>query len=176
MVTEFISLGNHRLWFDGIIEVDPSSIDDMILSGVDPSRLASTSITPELSKFNRMSRVKINTKDHASDLKYDWIIPDEFKKLNINNYVIEVLAARVENDELFEARLSRIQTELELFEKHNLTDVLRTLIYVVDTFKKNNVVWGVGRGSSCSSYLLFLIGIHSVDPVKYDIQITDFLR
>jgi DNA polymerase III alpha subunit len=50
------------------------------------------------------------------------------------------------------------------------------LIYVIDVMTEKNVVWGVGRGSSCSSYLLYLLGLHEVDPVKYEIEISDFLR
>jgi DNA polymerase III alpha subunit len=63
-----------------------------------------------------------------------------------------------------------------LFKELELGDVLRCLIYVVDTMKAKRVTWGVGRGSSCSSYLLYLLDLHSVDAVKYDIDITDFIK
>jgi DNA polymerase III alpha subunit len=54
--------------------------------------------------------------------------------------------------------------------------VLKTMKYIVDTLRKNNVVWGVGRGSSIASYALFLIGIHKIDSIKYDIPITEFFK
>jgi DNA polymerase III alpha subunit len=66
--------------------------------------------------------------------------------------------------------------ELMLFESHCMLPLLRTLIFIVDRMKAQRVVWGVGRGSSCSSYLLYLIGLHNVDPVKYDVSIRDFIR
>jgi len=47
---------------------------------------------------------------------------------------------------------------------------------MVDTFRKNNVVWGVGRGSSVSSYVLYLLGVHRVDSIKYKLNINEFLR
>jgi len=50
------------------------------------------------------------------------------------------------------------------------------LIYVLDVMREKKVIWGVGRGSSCSSYLLYLLGLHEVDPVKYDVEFTDFIR
>jgi DNA polymerase III alpha subunit len=48
--------------------------------------------------------------------------------------------------------------------------------YVVDTLRANNVVWGVGRGSSVASYVLFIIGVHKIDSVKYDLDWREFLR
>ena len=48
--------------------------------------------------------------------------------------------------------------------------------YVVDTLRDNNIVWGVGRGSSVSSYVLYLIGIHKIDSVKYALPIDEFFK
>lgn len=70
----------------------------------------------------------------------------------------------------------RVLLELNMYEERGLYSLLKHLIYLVDHFRKNDVVWGVGRGSSCSSYILYLIGIHKVDPIKYDLNIEDFLK
>jgi DNA polymerase III alpha subunit len=37
-------------------------------------------------------------------------------------------------------------------------------------------VWGVGRGSSVASYVLFLIGVHRIDSMKYNLDYKEFLR
>jgi len=66
--------------------------------------------------------------------------------------------------------------ELELFEKHNMTDLLRFLIFLVDTLRANNILWGVGRGSSVASYCLYLLGIHKINSLKYQLDINEFLR
>ena len=55
-------------------------------------------------------------------------------------------------------------------------DVLRLMCYIRDKFIQNNVIWGVGRGSSVASYLLYLLGIHLIDPLKYDLDIHEFLK
>jgi DNA polymerase III alpha subunit len=55
-------------------------------------------------------------------------------------------------------------------------DLLFYLKYLVDTLRENKVVWGVGRGSSVASYVLYLIGIHKIDSIKYDLDITEFLK
>jgi len=55
-------------------------------------------------------------------------------------------------------------------------DVLHVMKYIVDTLRANNILWGVGRGSSVASYVLFLIGIHKVDSIKYNLPIEEFFK
>jgi len=50
------------------------------------------------------------------------------------------------------------------------------LKYLVDTLRKNNVIWGVGRGSSVASYVLFLLGVHKIDSLYYNLDIEEFLK
>jgi DNA polymerase III alpha subunit len=54
--------------------------------------------------------------------------------------------------------------------------ILRAITYVINTLQDKNIVWGVGRGSSVSSYVLYILGVHDVDSVKYNLDIADFLR
>ena len=69
-----------------------------------------------------------------------------------------------------------MQNEYDLFEKKNFIRVLQFLIYFVDTLRENNIVWGVGRGSSVASFCLFLIGVHKINPLLYNLDYTEFLR
>ncbi len=55
-------------------------------------------------------------------------------------------------------------------------DLLRYLVYLVDVMKQNQVIWGVGRGSSVASYVLYLLGVHRIDSMFYDLDVTEFLR
>jgi len=70
----------------------------------------------------------------------------------------------------------RVVEELRLFAKYDMISVLKTMKYVVDTLRANNVVWGVGRGSSVASYVLFIIGVHKIDSVKYKLPINEFFK
>jgi len=97
-----------------------------------------------------------------------WHMPEKYYKIN----VLEWLLDRCQNDE----EKLRVQTEYDLFEKKNFIRVLQFLIYFVDTLRANNVVWGVGRGSSVASFCLFLIGVHKINPLLYNLDITEFLR
>jgi DNA polymerase III alpha subunit len=70
----------------------------------------------------------------------------------------------------------RVNEELELFIQHGMLDLLFYLKYLVDTMRSNNIVWGVGRGSSVASYVLYLLGVHKVDSIKYGLDIREFLK
>jgi DNA polymerase III alpha subunit len=70
----------------------------------------------------------------------------------------------------------RANEELHAFAKHNMFNLLRYMIYLVDFMRENNIVWGVGRGSSVASYVLYLIGVHKIDSIKYELDWREFLR
>ena len=98
----------------------------------------------------------------------NWYMPDEYKELDI----VEWLNDHALN---YEQR-NRLHTEIEMFRERGMIPVLKFLRYLVDVCKENNVVLGVGRGSSVASYVLYLIGIHKVDSIKYDLDIKEFLK
>ena len=103
-------------------------------------------------------------------------IPQGFKDLDVEAFIVEQALA-VDGDKAdFDQRLARVQLELSMFHARNLYPVLQLLIHIVDTMRKHNIVWGVGRGSSVASYCLYLIGIHQIDSVLYDLPITEFLK
>jgi len=97
-----------------------------------------------------------------------WNIPDEYLKINLEEYLSEKCNTCEEAD--------RVAEELILFKERGLIPVLLTMIFLVDTWRENNVVWGVGRGSSVCSFVLYLIGINRINPMKYNLSIQDFLR
>lgn len=75
-----------------------------------------------------------------------------------------------------EEKRSRVEKELQLFTKHKMYDLLYYLKYLVDIMRENNIVWGVGRGSCVASYVLYLIGVHKIDSIKYQLDINEFLK
>ncbi len=98
----------------------------------------------------------------------DWFIPREYQDLDIENWVLgqckDVVAYR------------RAEQELTLYQQNNMIPVLKTMKYIVDTLRANNIVWGVGRGSSVASYVLHVIGVHKIDSIKYNIPIEEFFK
>ena len=97
-----------------------------------------------------------------------WHMPPEYTKLDIAQWVL--------NQCNTDAELQRVADELMLFQERDLFDLLRWLKYFVDTMRANKVVWGVGRGSSVASYVLYLIGVHKINSMYYDLDISEFLK
>jgi|TARA_Y100000310_G_C20651764_1_gene799817 DNA polymerase III alpha subunit len=100
----------------------------------------------------------------------NWFMPEEYKNLNIVDYLME--KARKKTHTL---HYLRTEAELKVYEERELLDLLRFLVYFVETMRNCNIVWGVGRGSSVASYVLYLIGVHKVDSVKYELDFNEFL-
>ncbi len=98
----------------------------------------------------------------------NWYMPEKYYQINVLQWLLD----KCQNDE----EKLRVQMEYDLFEKKQFIRVLQFLIYFVDTLRTNNIVWGVGRGSSVASFCLFLIGIHKINPMLYNLDITEFLR
>lgn len=97
----------------------------------------------------------------------NWFIPQDYYP-NLVEYLYGCCETQEQTD--------RVNLELELFINHNMYDVLHVMKYIVDTLRANNVLWGVGRGSSVSSYVLYLIGIHKIDSIKYKLPIEEFFK
>ncbi len=110
---------------------------------------------------------------HFESTEYDkanqsiWNMPEEYRNMDIEEFLV---------DQCPEENYQRLIEELAEFRERNMLDLLRWLKYFVDTSRKNNVIWGVGRGSSVASYVLYLIGVHKIDSIKYKLDWREFLR
>jgi DNA polymerase III alpha subunit len=98
----------------------------------------------------------------------NWHMPDKYKQLDIAQHILELCHT--------EAELQRCGAELLLYQERNLFDLLKYLKYLVDVMKQNNVIWGVGRGSSVASYVLYKLGVHRIDSLHYNLNVAEFLR
>lgn len=97
-----------------------------------------------------------------------WRMPDEYKELDIAEYILGLCKEDYE--------LQRVAQELLLYQERDLFNLLRYLKYLVDTLRKNKLVWGVGRGSSVASYVLFLLGVHKINSIYYELSVDEFLK
>ena len=104
---------------------------------------------------------------------YDKVCQDSwFMPIDYCPNLVEFLYGKCETDE----ERTRVSEELEAFVKYGMYDLLHYLKFLVDTLEENNILWGVGRGSSVASYVLYLIGVHSIDSLKYNLDWQEFLR
>ena len=97
-----------------------------------------------------------------------WLFPKEYKDMDIAKWILEQCTS--------ESELQRAGEELLLFQDRDMFILLKYLKYLVDTMRDNNIVWGVGRGSSVASFVLFLIGVHRINSLYYDLSIDEFLK
>ncbi len=123
---------------------------------------------------NYLNRIVSEKLDYPTPITVDkipttrnWFIPKDYCP-----NLMEMLYGMCETDE----QKDRVSQELELYIKHDMLDVLYAMKYIVDTLRENNIVWGVGRGSSVASYVLYLIGVHKIDSIKYNLPIEEFFK
>ena len=109
-----------------------------------------------------------STNTFVEECLRDWNMPDSYLSINIHEWLMERCTTAQQRD--------RVYTELLEYEKRGMIIVLKFLLYLVETCDKNDIVLGVGRGSSVASYCLYLLGIHCVDSIKYELDIKEFLK
>lgn len=111
---------------------------------------------------------EVSVKEFDEVCQNTWFMPPEYMEMDIAKFVLDQCKEQAE--------LQRAGEELLMFQERDMFPLLRYLKYLVDTMRKHNVVWGVGRGSSVSSYVLYLIGIHRINSLHYDLSIDEFLK
>lgn len=104
---------------------------------------------------------------HAAQ-QLTWHMPDEYKQIDIAAHILGLCNS--------EAELQRCGQELLLYQERDLFPLLQYLKYLVDVMIANNIIWGVGRGSSVASYALYKLKVHRIDSLFYNLDVGEFLR
>ena len=166
----------------GIPRFSNRDLIDMIYSGhVDKVHVVLCDPSDDVDKFNAAMEeqgmnplqkyipLDVDQKTFDGVCQSEWFMPDEYKTLNVYDYVMSKC-----DDDLNE--MARVEEELAQFKVRGMTNLLRYMIYLVDFMRKNGIVWGVGRGSSVASYVLYLIGVHRINSIQFDLDWREFLR
>lgn len=129
---------------------------------------------PEMLELQHVPKIfayldsNLSIQEFDKEMQNRWFIPDNYKNIDIAKYILDMCKTDEE--------LQRAGQELILFQEREMFDFLKYLKYLVDTMRKNNIVWGVGRGSSVASFVLFLLGVHKINSLYYDLSIDEFLK
>lgn len=173
-------LADRVLWFDGDSTVSEEKVTQLLAAGLPVNGLFVKELSQEIKRYNALvpADQRISVKTECASPRFDWVLPEPYASLDVKEYVLDKLSYECIQvaDTLNRERINRTLRELKLYEDAGLIDFLRALIYIINTLQARDVVWGVGRGSSVSSYVLYLIGVHDVDSVAYSLDITDFLH
>ena len=168
----------------GIPRFSNRDLIDMIYSGdVDKCHVVLCDENDDVDKFNAVCEeqginklqkyipLDVDQKTFDGVCQSEWFMPDEYKDINVYEYVLGKAETPCPQH-----TQHRIWEELDAFEQRDMEDLLRYMIYLVDFMRENNIVWGVGRGSSVASYVLYLIGVHKINSIQYDLDWREFLR
>lgn len=167
----------------GEIVLSEGDICDLIMEGREPWKIANLKVSPAVD-IPRLTHVIEDTDqmitwtfpsdesqsvaDYDAARQREWFMPAEYQNMDIAEHVLSLCTTQ--------EQLQRVGQELLLFQEKGLFDLLKYLKYLVDVMRQNCVVWGVGRGSSVASYVLYLLGVHRVDSLYYDLDPREFLR
>lgn len=167
-------LKSRILWYDGESSYTPQALAASWGKGIKYV----TEITPEIAEYNRnvTSDREFKVKTEATVDLPSWKMPEEYAALDVFEYVVRLHTMLFNEHSDFEERERRLVEELITYQRMELFDVLRAIIWIINTLTLQDTVWGVGRGSSVSSYVLYVIGVHDVDSFMYDLDVEDFLR
>jgi DNA polymerase-3 subunit alpha len=117
--------------------------------------------------YNKIENILILDKPHLPKISDNPkkeildIIKDNLKKIPLNNRQVY---------------FDRIKKEMKVYEK---TNSLNYLLIVRDFLKwadDNKYLRNFGRGSACSSLVTYLMNIHYIDPIKFDLYFDRFIN
>lgn len=162
---------------DGTVICSDSALVEILYSGEDINGLFCDSKSSVL-EWQYARRICDSTDQgpiFAADAQFNqidwyehWFTPEPWKSINLRDWCLNKCKSEIEKN--------RVEYELSEFEKRNMIPIMRHLIYCVEKWRESNVVWGVGRGSSVSSFVLFLIGINRINPIEFDLNIHEWLK
>jgi hypothetical protein len=160
-----------------------SDIVDLVMQGRDIATLKNTLVdatvnvekaallldyVPDFVTHNALIDSNLTVEQFDCNQQKTWHMPKEYQQLDIAQYILD----RCTTD----AELQRCGQELLMYQERDLFDLLRFLKYLVDTMTEHQVIWGVGRGSSVASYVLYKLGVHRINSMFYDLDVGEFLR
>lgn len=170
-------LNNRKILDDGTVICNNSALIEMLYSGMDLN-LAVSEPSDDVELYNLVDKfldtnygeIQIASEQIFKDVNWFdyWTTPDPYVSMDIEQYVFNRCKTTEE--------ILRVQEELKRFKKHNMLPVLRHLVYLTDFWRERNIFWGVGRGSSVGSFILYLIGINRINPMDFDLGIDEFLK
>jgi DNA polymerase III alpha subunit len=181
----FVELQKYRLYFDGTVEAhDPEKTHELLLLGLPPNSISTKAITDDIKQHNQLvdeiiDKIQLSKQNEEIGASFTpalYQIPQEYFDIDLADFVNKKLQDIPMNATNMKQAQDRVDRELAEIAKRKIELLFKTIIYVVDIFNKNNIVYGVGRGSSCACYILYLLGLNLVNPLKYNIPVEEFFH
>jgi len=167
----------------GEIILDQDDICDLMMQDRDVTKIDRVVVDPEIDLERMISHIQdpgslltwtypeqrdISVPEFDREKQHRWFMPETYQNIDIAQHILGLCTTQ--------EQLQRVGQELLMFQEHELFNLLKYLRYLVDVMHDNQVIWGVGRGSSVASYVLYLLGVHRIDSMFYDLDPREFLR
>lgn len=177
------TLNDRVLRFDGVSIVEPEVVPELFLRGVQPQSIRVTEVTDAVQQFNSLVEEQDHIKPVSQEpvqIKFDWLIGQDLLEADLAEIIGDAFSEKIKTlnyteEELLKAA-ERLAFEIEEIKLRGMEEFFKTVIFVIRTFRSKGIVWGVGRGSSCASYALFILGLHVVDCIKFDVPASEFFH
>ena len=176
-------LVDRRLWIDGESSYSSENLLSTVLSDECIEGIAYHNKDRHIEKLLKFTDINMKPKTlpDFSLIDESFTIPKEYFEVNLENYFLNKAKQKIKQhnnstEEYKKAVIERVFLELDCYTEKNMLDILYLSMFIVDTLKKNEIVWGPGRGSACCSYLLYLLELHDIDSVEFELDIFEFLR
>jgi DNA polymerase III alpha subunit len=121
-----------------------------------------------LPKVTQYIPSKLSVAEFDAQQQSNWHMPSDYYNLDIAEWIVSQCKT--------DAELNRVAEELLLYQERGMFVLLQYMKFMVDTMRKHHILWGVGRGSSIASYVLFLIGVHRINSLEFELSIDEFLK
>lgn len=125
----------------------------------------------EVIKFNKLKlhkELEITISEFDQIMQEDLFLPEQYFDIDVKQLLLDRCTTQKE--------IIRVNEEYIRYKELNLINFLKWVIYFVDVCLEHNIIKGPGRGSSVSSYILYLLGLHNINSIKYDLDFNEFLR
>ena len=99
--------------------------------------------------------------------------PDEYLRQLCRNGWTQKIANKIDK-ELTDTYVDRIKYELEVLQGAGLSSYFLIVQDIVNYVRSKNWLPGPGRGSAAGCLVSYLIGITSIDPIKYNLMFDRF--
>jgi DNA polymerase III alpha subunit len=152
---------------------------EVLMSGRDLN-IVNVQASPELERYNEFCRMFDKTDEIIRPVEPMAETPEVYHAHRSQEWISKVDSSQLWDDLLAKCETTiereRFVMELEEFGKRGMIEVLVQLDAMIKELDSANVVRGVGRGSSVASFILYLMGVHFINPIAYNIDVGEFLK
>ena len=173
---DYITLDNRLIDKEGNVVYFPQALVELLYRGEIPAEVLYPTNDKDVELFNQFAYENFDEVRYSlpkelksiEERKNKWFYPEIYDKINLEDYFLNLCHTDIEKD--------RVKLEIKLFLEKGMEKFLRFCIFMSSKIKENNWVVGVGRGSSVASYCLYLLKIHLVNSIQYNLNIKEFLK